>query len=276
MKLDQHFTDKDEAKAIVESLLRRLDPARARRYIEPACGEGAFVDALWQAGIPRKRIRSVEIDRKLSADVHQDFLKSTRESLAIGKWKSETTVVIGNPPFGRNGKLAREFLSKAATYADWVCLVVPRSMSMANGCHSLDERLELVYERPLRTGFSTTKAKCQWQEWFRLPEGLTGRRPSDGDADTQGLYELVSVGDKHNLVIQRCGGSAGRVTQCNGTGEGKYYIRSPYPEVLRAFRKLPKHERADLTTHQSSLSGRLLHELVERSLLQQYISDIKA
>jgi len=273
--LDQHFTDRNEANALVESVLSRLDPACARRYIEPACGNGAFVDSLRQAGVPRRRIRSVEIDRKLAADVHQDFLKSSRDSLGIGRWKPETTIVVGNPPFGRNGKLVREFLNKAATYANWVCFIVPRSMYMARGCASLDPRLELIYERSVEGGFTTTKAKCQWQEWFRLPDGSKGYRPGECGADVQGLYSIVSVNDKHDLVIQRCGASAGRITECNGTGEGKYYIRSSYAKVLRAFRSLPSDDRAKLTTHQSSLSLRLLHELLERSLLQQYISEIK-
>ena len=275
MKLDQHFTSREEADTLVQSLLSRLDPACARRYIEPACGDGAFVESLKRAGVPRWHIRSVEIDKKLPADIHQDFLKSTRESLGITRWKPDTTIVVGNPPFGRSGKLVRDFLNKAATYANWVCFIVPRSMYMAKGCHSLDPRLELIYERSVTPGFTTTKAKCQWQEWFRLPEGSKGYRPGDRGADSQGLYSIVSIKDKRDLVIQRCGGSAGRVTECNGTGEGKYYIRSCYPKVLHAFRNLPSDERANLTTHQSSLSVRLLHELLERSLLQQYISEIK-
>lgn len=256
------------------SLLHRIDPSRARRYIEPSCGNGAFVNALYQAGVPRKRIRAVEIDRKLPADVHQDFLKTTRDSLAIGKWKPETTVVIGNPPFGKNGKTARGFLNKAAEYADWVCFVVPRSMHDGRSCSSLDPRLELIYERPIMSDFETTKAKCQWQEWHRLPEGQKSERMPEGLVDNRGLYATVHVDDRYDLVIQRCGGSAGKVTKCNKTGQGKYYIRSQYPEVIRAFKTLKQHEEAHLTTHQLSLSERMLHEMLERSLLQNYIEQI--
>ena len=275
MKLDQHFTDADAARKLVESLIERLDPACARRYIEPSCGNGAFVEALQAAGVPRQRIRSMEIDKKLPADVHGDFLKATHEALGIIRWKPNTTVVVGNPPFGRNGRLARAFLNKAAQFANWVCLVLPRSMHGANGCGLVNPRLELVYERQLDGAFATTKAKCNWQEWFLMPEGHTGRRPTETTPDPDGLYNIVTLDDNYHLVIQRCGGSAGKVTHCNGTGEGKYYIRSRYPEVLQAFRNLGKHEVADLTTHQRSLSARLLHELLERQLLHQYVSQIK-
>lgn len=274
-ELDQHFTDVDAACKLVESLIQRLDPACDRYYIEPACGDGAFVKALCAAGVSQQHIRSVEIDKKLPADVHGDFLEATHETLGIKHWRQDITVVIGNPPFGRNGHLARMFLNKAAEFANWVCLVLPRSMHGANSCGSVNPRLELFYETQLDGAFITTKAKCNWQEWFLTPEGYVGRRPTETTPDPDGLYSIVSLDDNYQIVIQRCGGSAGRVTTCNGTGEGKYYIRSRYPDVVRAFRNLGKHEEADLTTHQCSLSIRLLHELLERQLLSQYKSQIK-
>jgi hypothetical protein len=148
-------------------------------------------------------------------------------------------------------------------------------MHGAHGCRGIEPRLELIYEREIADGFDTTRAKCNWQEWIVLPDGQKGHRPSEDTVDTSGLYELVEASDRHDLVIQRCGMSAGRVTRCNGTGQGKYYIRSRYREVLEAFRHLPRHEEASLTTHQDSLSTRLLHELLERALLSQYVSSIR-
>ena len=275
MRLDQHFTRKTVAVELVQSLIHRLDPTRSRRYIEPACGRGAFVEALAIAGVPQDHIRTVEIDGALPADVHQDFLETTRESLGIANWKRETTIVIGNPPFGRSGCRARQFLTKAAQYANWICFVVPRSMRGAHGCTNIEPRLELIHEREIGDRFDTTRAKCNWQEWIVLPEGRKGRRPVEDNVDTRELYELVHSMDRHDLVIQRCGMTAGRVTTCNGTGQGKYYIRSRYREVVEAFRNLPRHEQASLTTHQDSLSPRMLHELLERALLSQFVSNIK-
>jgi predicted RNA methylase len=275
MKLDQHFTNRSVAVELMRSLIHRLDPTHSRHYIEPACGKGSFVEALHAVGVPRQHVRTIEIDNDLPADVHQDFLETTPASLGIDNWKRETTVVVGNPPFGRNGRLARLFLTKAAEYANWVCFVVPRSMHGAHGCGSIEPRLELIYEREIDGSFDTTRAKCNWQEWIVLPEGLQGHRPSENTVDVRGLYELVPKDGRHDLVIQRCGMSAGRVTKCNGSGQGKYYIRSRYREVLEAFRNLPRHEEASLTTHQDSLSTRLLHELLERALLNQFVSSIK-
>ncbi len=272
---DQHFTNENEALRLVTSRLDRHDPLRAFFYIEPSCGQGAIVEALRKSGVPAEHIRTVDIDPKMPADVHCDFLTATRSTLRIEDWPSYLTVAIGNPPFGNNAKLARQFLNHAATFATWTCFVMPRSLHSAHGCGNLNPRLELLYEQELSDSFETTKAKCNWQEWYLLPEGCQGRRPTEATADPDGLYSIVSLGEAHDIVIQRCGGSAGRVTTCNGTGQGKYYIRSPYHEVVAAFQALGKHEEAGLTTHQPSLSARLLHELVLRRLLSNHIASIK-
>ena len=150
-----------------------------------------------------------------------------------------------------------------------------RVQCTTRGCSSVNPRMELIYEQEINGSFDTTKAKCNWQEWIVLPKGQRGYRPKDGVTDRQGLYEIVPLGEDHDLVIQRCGGSAGRVTTCNRTGQGKYYIRTRYPAVRRAFKNLSTHAAANLTTHQDSLSARMLHELLERSLLSQYIRTIK-
>lgn len=143
-------------------------------------------------------------------------------------------------------------------------------------CGGIEPRLELIYEREIFGSFDTTRARCNWQEWIVLPEGQRGHRPSENLVDTRGLYELVPKDNRHDLVIQRCGMSAGRVTTCNGSGQGKYYIHSRYREVLEAFRNLPRHREASLTTHQDSLSKRMLHEVLERVLLDQYVAHIKS
>jgi predicted RNA methylase len=272
--LDQHFTDKTVANQLVKSLLDRLDPQRLRCYIEPACGTGAFSNALLENGIPAASLRTVELDPQYTADIHADFLSVTSETLNIF-WPPAITVVVGNPPFGHNGLLARRFINKAAEFAHWICLVAPRSMHDAHCCGTLNPRLMLIREEELANVFSDTKAKCNWQEWFLLPEG-TGPRPTELEVNTLGLYELVDKNEPHDVVVQRCGVTAGRVTDCNGTGEGKYYVRSSYPQVIEAFKHLGKHPLANKTTHQPSLSARLLHDLFVASGFNQWVSTLGA
>jgi len=251
---DQHFTNDALALQLTRSLVDRIDPRRTRRYLEPACGTGAFVRALLACNVPQCQIQTVDIDPQFNPDFVGDFLTIIPAFIS-------SAIVIGNPPFGRSGALARKFINHAARFAPWVCMIVPRSMYAAHNCGNLDSRLDLIYEREVPVGaFSDTNTRCNWQEWFLLPEGQ-GMRPVDPPVDTLGLYSLVTKDDKYDVVIQRCGGSAGTVTTCNGTGEGKYYIATRHPDVLEAFKNLGKHPLALQAAQQPTLSARLLHEL---------------
>lgn len=271
---DQHYTNQTIASELVISLVNRLDPHRTRKYIEPSSGSGVFVTALLACDIPKKQIRSVDIDTDSPADMHTDFLLADKSTLKINTWCNEETVVIGNPPFGRNGKTARQFLNHAATLGDWVCFVLPRSMRDGRECGSLNSRLQLIHEHELHGAFDTTSAKCNWQEWYLLPAGQSAKRHRDPPVDTRGLYEFVGKNDRHDVVVQRCGGNAGKITACNGTGEGKWYIRTKHREVREALKNLPQHPDAKLTTHQLSMSKAMLHELIEEALLEQYVKNI--
>jgi predicted RNA methylase len=279
--IDQHFTSDEAANQLVSELLYRYDPERQRCYIEPSCGSGAFVKALVANGIPRANIRSVELDENLEADCYGDFLTLGCRELQIEKWDQTTTVVIGNPPFGHAGRLARDFINHGIQFATLICMIVPRSMHKAFLCSSLNPRLELVFERDLPPGiFTTTKANCNWQEWFLLPAGQEGFRPAKESApNTRDLYEIVGPKDDYDIVIQRCGGSMGRVTTCNGTGQGKYYIKSSYPEVIDAFRDVAGYldivPEARQTTHQGTLSFWTLNRLLEASLLDTLVANLK-
>jgi hypothetical protein len=243
------------------------------------------VQALKKNDVPRQQILTVEIDRLYEAKFHADFLKSSRKSMKLPAghrrtkhWDQRNTIVIGNPPFGQNGKTARQFLTKACEFGDWVCFVMPRSMQGARMCGptSVNRRLKLMLEEQLHHAFDSTDAKCNWQEWYLLPEGVRAPRPREPKLDTKGLYNFVGPRQHRQLILQRCGapGSTGKETHNNGTGQGKLFIQTPYKEVVDAFRNLPEHEDAGLTTHQLSLSSYKIHQLLERELLNQYIAKI--
>lgn len=265
--LDQHFTDIGEARRLVASLVARYDPARVRHYLEPSCGGGAFVDALLAAGVPRNQIRSTDIDLNLPADVHGDFLESTRKTLRIEDWQH--IIVVGNPPFGRNGDKARAFLNKACEYGSLIAFVVPRGMQGAHCCGNVNANLELVCERKMGE-FETTTARCNWQIWAFGDE--PAYRPAEPVFDTRGLYEFVEP-EEADVVIRRVGSRAGLVDSFDGKGAGSlYFLRATSTAVLRALRRLEPQGLEDLTTHQLSLSKPALHSFLEKQLLEDAIA----
>lgn len=95
--LGAYYTPRALAEAVV-----RLCPSDAKTVLEPACGEGVFLDAL-----PFQRIDAVEINpdaARIAADRHpnarvfiQDFLTFTGDNYDL---------VIGNPPYVRWQRLS--------------------------------------------------------------------------------------------------------------------------------------------------------------------------
>lgn len=73
-------------------------------FLENSCGEGAFVKALLEKGIPSNHIFACDIDKKISNSVKSLL---PEENFRVGSffaqqdWIGKFDVVIGNPPFVR-------------------------------------------------------------------------------------------------------------------------------------------------------------------------------
>lgn len=150
--LEQYFTPKEEVRKCVEV----VNPTRFSRIIEPSAGAGAFLSFL-----PTHAV-GVDIFPLREDILREDFLK-----MSIARDSSLKTLVIGNPPFGIRGSLALKFIAKAATFADTIAFILPRSFckpSLQNKVH-LNFHLEHEHEVnhfELPTG-EEVKVSCVFQ-----------------------------------------------------------------------------------------------------------------
>lgn len=258
MKLDKHYTPDDVAAALALSVVERYDPGRTRTYMEPSVGAGAFLRGLLAAGIPRSHILTVDLDPSVGPDLVRDFL-----TLDVGY---EVSIVIGNPPFGNGGSLASRFVAQGLVLAPVVCYVMPLAAYRSGW---------MTARNIAGVEFTGTKARCIWLEYARGVSCFAPEIPKQPEI----AFDFVGPGDEYDLVIQRCGGSVGRVTTCNGTGQGKYYVklRKPNMALLRAFhgleRFLPYAPNTLLTTHQLSLDRNDLRTLVTLSFFSENFDD---
>ena len=90
------------------------------QFVEPAAGCGHFYQLL-----PSARRIGVDIaPRKspLGGGAHGDIIKAD-----FLQWHPSAGdyIVIGNPPFGRNGKTALDFVMKSFEFADYVAFILP-------------------------------------------------------------------------------------------------------------------------------------------------------
>ena len=130
-KLDRFYTSPDEACRLVAALptfVPFLDENSGivPDFYEPSAGDGAFVRAV-----------EIEYDDK-PVDIHAYDIAPSPSPLCytkIGEQDfltadipySDNRIVIGNPPFGEQGRLCFEFVEKALEIAPYVCFILPPS-----------------------------------------------------------------------------------------------------------------------------------------------------
>lgn len=129
-KLDRFYTSPDEAlrllsdlPAVVPLLAGNPDCSGVEFY-EPSAGDGAFVRAVEEL-YPSASVRAFDIAPSSSplcdtAIGEQDFLDADIPY-------SDNRIVIGNPPFGEQGRLCFQFVEKALDIAPMVCFILPPS-----------------------------------------------------------------------------------------------------------------------------------------------------
>ena len=107
--LDKFYTKPE----IVKEILDGLDLTAYSTIIEPSAGNGSF----------SKQIECTAYDLEPEDDfiIQQDFLELDLSDAV------KPLLVIGNPPFGRNGSLALKFINHAAKFADTIAFILPKS-----------------------------------------------------------------------------------------------------------------------------------------------------
>lgn len=121
---DQFFTSEEVAAECYALLWSYLTPFEYL-FIEPSAGEGAFAQLFPVGG------RAYDIEVRYPGVIETDFL-------GVNLPYSDNVVVVGNPPFGKNAKLAVQFFNHAARRAFIIAFILPRSfqkISVQNRLH---------------------------------------------------------------------------------------------------------------------------------------------
>ena len=131
-------------------------------FVEPSAGRGAFLACM----PPDKRI-GIDIDPLGwvfgNEIVEQDFFNFV--------WPEGRTITIGNPPFGRRGKLAMKFLNISAENSEVVAFILPSIFSKFTFYNRVHPYMQLLHEIPV-TEFDSPdgigegpKVNCVFQIW---------------------------------------------------------------------------------------------------------------
>jgi len=173
--LDRFFTRPEVAskcwRSLVDAMRRDHALTDSYRFIEPSAGEGAFYDLL-----PEDRRIGIDIVPGRSDYETADFLSW------FPKPNGRRSVVVGNPPFGYRAWLALAFVNHAATFSDYIGMILPMAFQ-SEGKGSPKHRVvgaELMETMPLPPDSFVTdtgrpvKVNALWQVWKR---GVNNRVP---------------------------------------------------------------------------------------------------
>lgn len=166
--LDQFYTKPEIAAAcwkhFTDTLVRLNRNPNDMFFIEPAAGSGVFYKLL-----PQQRRLGIDLVPKCDDVKPQDFFKLTD----LRSTPSEIAI-IGNPPFGKRGKLAIAFFNHAAHLADIIAFIVPVNFRKFTTHKHLDPSMRFISKLPLpRDAFHLHTGKSysvntEFQIWTRL------------------------------------------------------------------------------------------------------------
>ena len=156
-ELDKFYTKLDTAKY----LINKVDINSFEIVIEPSCGSGSFYDQ-----IHHESKIGVDIAPEIDGVITHDFLTLDP------KVSNKKVLVIGNPPFGKQGSLAMKFINKSAEYSDTIAFILPLSFMKDSVKNRIPEHFHLSEEEILdENSFELDgvdyPVKCCFQIWVK-------------------------------------------------------------------------------------------------------------
>lgn len=185
--------------------------------VEPSAGNGAFLFKL-----PPSNTMGLDIAPEHPSIRRQDFFQYQPQPCQ----HPLNVLVAGNPPFGRNCSLAIRFFNHAASFANVVAFIIPRTFRKCSVQNKLDARFHLVFDEDLQTkpcAFVPPMAvKCCFQIWQK---DSTKLRPKTCLPTQHSDWEFVKNGPldfngqptppvDSEFAIRAYGGRCGDIVTC--------------------------------------------------------------
>lgn len=159
-KLDKFYTKKSTASRLIDETCTILNIDRSNQlFLEPSAGGGAFSNQL-------NNVMAYDLYPESEGVLKQDFLSDFTIP------NVETSISIGNPPFGKKAKLALEFLNKCGRLCGTVCFILPSTFRRWSVQSKIDNNLRLIHDEDLPLDSFEFDGKpyslnCVFQIWSR-------------------------------------------------------------------------------------------------------------
>lgn len=208
--LDRFYTPIEIAAHCIE----RLDLSKYDIIVEPSAGCGNFSNQI-------PNCLAYDINPTTEGIQQADWLTLDKTFLSKGH-----SLVIGNPPFGEQGKKAVEFFNSCSN-ANTIAFILPLSFRKPSIQNRLDAFFWLTDELDLSEAYfllegQKIKVPCTFQIW----EKKTEKRPKKKGKTITPYLDFVSP-SQADFRIQRVGGNAGRAdTDLSKAVSSNYFVKN--------------------------------------------------
>jgi hypothetical protein len=161
--LEQFYTNPEVASNIclanVRNILCSFVDLNEVLFIEPSAGDGSFYNLL-----PENKL-GFDIDPKIEDIIQADFLEVSASQLG----QDEKMVIVGNPPFGKKGILALQFLNEGLRMSPFVCFILPVIFKKWSVQSKVNPMAKLLFKTDLpKNSFIFKKKPCNIHCCFQI------------------------------------------------------------------------------------------------------------
>lgn len=220
--IDKFYTKVDVANELVEIVMQYIHLNPSKDFIiEPSAGNGSFINAIKST---RCQCLFLDIKPEHPEVIQQDFITFQPSD----QMKANRIHIIGNPPFGRQAKLALQFIKHSASFATTISFILPKSFKKQSIQDKIPPFFHLLAEKDINSQSFTVdcmdyNVPCVFQIWEYKP---TPRLKAEKIVPEG--YIFVKHTEPHNIAVRRVGVNAGRVIVLNTnllSPQSHYYIR---------------------------------------------------
>jgi hypothetical protein len=196
---DQYYTKSTVAEKCVNNIYSHITEAETYQWIEPSAGNGVFLKIL----LPTYDKLGIDLEPK-SAEIQQgNFLDWAPTS-------NKKRIFFGNPPFGRQGSLAKSFIKHAANYADVIAFILPRSFVKPSMSRAFPLKFHCLFSEELeKNAFEVNKVEYDVPCVFQIWQKQTNERILEPAVEAEG-FTYVKVDKPFDIAFKRVGGQAGK------------------------------------------------------------------
>ena len=248
---DQFYTKPQVAKA----LIKNIDISKYELIIQPSAGNGSFSKQI-------KNCMAYDIDPKDQSIIKGDYLQMQIIT------NPQKTLVIGNPPFGRQSSLAFKFIKKSMLIADTVAFILPKSFRKV----SYIDRVPLTHQCVLQIDLDDNSFIVDSNQYsvpcvFQIWERCTINRIKHSNYHTND-FQFCSK-KQAQLSIRRVGWYAGIVySDIDKSQSSFYFVKQKNKDINYIKQKLQSIDYNDVKDNSAGI-----RTISKRQIIMKYVGE---